>query len=150
MIRGAQLIGRAETASGEATFAAVNPVSGNALAPAFHEATAADVDQALLLARRAAAAMGASSLSDRGALLDRVAESLEEGRESIVSRCQEETGYPMERVQGEFARMLGLWTTFANVVSALAAGCPVVVKGHPSHPGTSELLGRAIARESDC
>jgi alpha-ketoglutaric semialdehyde dehydrogenase len=28
--------------------------------------------------------------------------------------------------------------------SALAAGCPVVVKGHPAHPGTSELVGKAI------
>ncbi|GAB4148340.1 MAG: aldehyde dehydrogenase (NADP(+)) [Planctomycetota bacterium] len=30
--------------------------------------------------------------------------------------------------------------------SALAAGCPVVVKAHPAHPGTSELAGRAIQR----
>lgn len=30
--------------------------------------------------------------------------------------------------------------------SALAAGCPVVVKAHPSHPGTSELVGAAIGR----
>src|SRR5690606_31226798 len=28
--------------------------------------------------------------------------------------------------------------------SALAAGCPVVVKAHPAHPGTSELVGQAI------
>lgn len=28
--------------------------------------------------------------------------------------------------------------------SALAAGCPVVVKANPAHPGTSELAGRAI------
>ena len=28
--------------------------------------------------------------------------------------------------------------------SALAAGCPVVVKAHPAHPGTSELVGRAV------
>jgi acyl-CoA reductase-like NAD-dependent aldehyde dehydrogenase len=28
--------------------------------------------------------------------------------------------------------------------SALAAGCPVVVKGHPSHPATSEACGRAM------
>ena len=33
-----------------------------------------------------------------------------------------------------------------DTASALAAGCPVVVKGHPSHPGTSELVGRAIRR----
>jgi NADP-dependent aldehyde dehydrogenase len=31
-----------------------------------------------------------------------------------------------------------------DTASALAAGCPVVVKGHPAHPGTSELVGRAV------
>ncbi len=31
-----------------------------------------------------------------------------------------------------------------DTASALAAGCPVVVKGHPGHPGTSELAGMAI------
>ena len=31
-----------------------------------------------------------------------------------------------------------------DTTSALAAGCPVVFKGHPSHLGTSELVGRAI------
>ena len=33
-----------------------------------------------------------------------------------------------------------------DTASALAAGCPVVVKAHPAHPGTSELVGRAIAK----
>lgn len=31
-----------------------------------------------------------------------------------------------------------------DTASALAAGCPVVVKAHPAHPGTSELVGQAI------
>ncbi|MBX2840195.1 MAG: aldehyde dehydrogenase (NADP(+)) [Flammeovirgaceae bacterium] len=31
-----------------------------------------------------------------------------------------------------------------DTASALAAGCPVIVKGHPAHPGTSELVGKAI------
>lgn len=31
-----------------------------------------------------------------------------------------------------------------DTVSALAAGCPVVVKAHPAHPGTSELAAEAI------
>lgn len=31
-----------------------------------------------------------------------------------------------------------------DTASALAAGCPVVVKAHPAHPGTSELVGRAV------
>ncbi|MFC0268599.1 aldehyde dehydrogenase (NADP(+)), partial [Kushneria aurantia] len=33
-----------------------------------------------------------------------------------------------------------------DTASALAAGCPVVVKAHGAHPGTSELVGRAIQR----
>jgi alpha-ketoglutaric semialdehyde dehydrogenase len=33
-----------------------------------------------------------------------------------------------------------------DTASALAAGCPVIVKGHPAHPGTGELVGRAIQR----
>lgn len=31
-----------------------------------------------------------------------------------------------------------------DTASALAAGCPVIVKAHPLHPGTSELVGRAV------
>ena len=36
-----------------------------------------------------------------------------------------------------------------DTASALAAGCPVIVKGHPAHPGTGELVAQAIhaARE---
>lgn len=32
-----------------------------------------------------------------------------------------------------------------DTASALASGCPVIVKGHPSHPGTGELVAHAIA-----
>ncbi|TFB75932.1 aldehyde dehydrogenase (NADP(+)) [Cryobacterium glaciale] len=32
-----------------------------------------------------------------------------------------------------------------DTASALAAGCPVIVKAHSAHPGTSELIGRAIS-----
>ncbi len=31
-----------------------------------------------------------------------------------------------------------------DTAAAFAAGCPVIVKGHPAHPGTGELVGRAI------
>ena len=32
-----------------------------------------------------------------------------------------------------------------DTASALAAGCPVIVKAHPAHPGTSELAASAIS-----
>ncbi|HEY8993641.1 MAG TPA: aldehyde dehydrogenase (NADP(+)) [Lacunisphaera sp.] len=31
-----------------------------------------------------------------------------------------------------------------DTASALAVGCPVIVKAHPAHPGTSELVGRLV------
>ena len=33
-----------------------------------------------------------------------------------------------------------------DTASALAAGCPVIVKGHPAHPGTGELVARALSQ----
>ena len=33
-----------------------------------------------------------------------------------------------------------------DTASALAAGCPVVVKGHPGHPGTGAIVGEAMAQ----
>lgn len=36
-----------------------------------------------------------------------------------------------------------------DTASAFAAGCPVVVKAHPAHPGTSELVGNAIVSAAE-
>ena len=42
---------------------------------------------------------------------------------------------------------LAFSTAGGDTASALAAGVPVIVKGHPSHPGTSELVAaRAVGR----
>ncbi|MDN5761838.1 MAG: aldehyde dehydrogenase (NADP(+)) [Microlunatus sp.] len=39
---------------------------------------------------------------------------------------------------------LAFSTAGGDTASALAAGCPVIVKGHNAHPGTAELVGQAI------
>lgn len=36
-----------------------------------------------------------------------------------------------------------------DTASAIGAGCPVVCKGHPAHPGTSELVAGALARAAE-
>lgn len=36
-----------------------------------------------------------------------------------------------------------------DTVSALAAGCPVIVKSHNSHPGSGELVAQALATAAD-
>jgi alpha-ketoglutaric semialdehyde dehydrogenase len=39
---------------------------------------------------------------------------------------------------------LAFSTAGGDTASALAAGCPVVVKGHSAHPGTAEIVAQAI------
>ncbi len=39
---------------------------------------------------------------------------------------------------------LAFSTAGGDTAAALAAGCPVVVKGHPAHPGTGEIVAEAI------
>lgn len=46
---------------------------------------------------------------------------------------------------------LAFSTAGGDTAAALAAGCPVVFKGHPAHPGTSRLVAEAIAAAlTDC
>lgn len=40
---------------------------------------------------------------------------------------------------------LAFSTAGGDTASALAAGCPVVVKAHPAHPGTAQIAGMAIS-----
>ena len=40
---------------------------------------------------------------------------------------------------------LAFSTAGGDTAAALAAGCPVVVKGHSAHPGTGEIVSQAIA-----
>lgn len=41
---------------------------------------------------------------------------------------------------------LAFSTAGGDTASALASGCPVIVKAHEAHPGTSELVGKAILK----
>ncbi len=46
---------------------------------------------------------------------------------------------------------LAFSTAGGDTASALAAGCPVIVKAHHGHPGTSELVGRVVQQAvADC
>ncbi|MEJ5996544.1 aldehyde dehydrogenase (NADP(+)) [Pedobacter sp. Du54] len=41
---------------------------------------------------------------------------------------------------------LAFSTAGGDTASALAAGCPVIIKAHPSHPGTHALVSKAIVK----
>lgn len=44
---------------------------------------------------------------------------------------------------------LAFSTAGGDTASALASGCPVIVKGHEAHAGTAELVGQAISKAMD-
>lgn len=200
-LEGKLLIGQQAISGQQADIHAVNPATGETLAPAYPGGSKAEVEQACELAEAAYATYRETSLEDRAVFLETIASEIEAIGEELTERGVAETGLPEARLQGERGRTCGQLRLFANVVragewldvridpalpdreplpradlrqrhialgpvavfgasnfplafsvaggdtaSALAAGCPVVVKGHSAHPGTSELVGRAIQR----
>nr|WP_082890233.1 aldehyde dehydrogenase (NADP(+)) [Halotalea alkalilenta] len=180
---------------------AIDPASGEPLAPAFPGASLEQLELACQYAAAAFDSYRETSLETRAAFLERIASEIEALGDELIVRAMRETGLPRARLSGERARTCGQLRLFARVVrdgewldvrldraqperqplpkldhrlrkiglgpvavfgasnfplafsvaggdtaSALAAGCPVVVKAHGAHPGTSELVGRAIQR----
>jgi alpha-ketoglutaric semialdehyde dehydrogenase len=197
-VTGESLIGR-NAVRAASTYTAINPATGEALAPDFSAAGTIEVEAACQLAAAAFPSYRATDLEFRAGFLERLAERILEIGDDLIVRAMAESGLPRARLEGERGRTVGQLRLFAKVVrqgdwlglrldpaqperqpaprsdlrqrkiplgpvavfgasnfplafsvaggdtaSALAAGCPVVVKGHPAHPGTSELVGRAI------
>jgi 2,5-dioxopentanoate dehydrogenase len=191
---------------GGRTFEAANPSTGDTLEPAYHSATAAELDEAVRLAADAFESYARASGKTKAAFLRRCADGFDARKLELAERAHLETALPMPRLLGEVGRTSGQLRLFATLVeegswvqaridpalpdrqplprpdlrsmlrplgpvavfgasnfplafsvaggdtaSALAAGCPVVVKAHPAHPGTSEIaaqiLTEAVAAE---
>lgn len=198
-ITGEILIGQEWADNGKRTLKAVNPATGETLAPTFAEAGADEVRRACAAAWQAFDAYRETGLEERAHFLEAIGDQIMKLGPSLIDRAVAETGLPAARIEGERARTVGQLRLFAQVVragefldvridsalpdrqplprpdlrlrnialgpvavfgasnfplafsvaggdtaSALAAGCPVVVKGHPAHPGTGELVGRAV------
>lgn len=198
-LTGEMLIGATPVAGGGEPLRGINPATGEALDPVFGGATAADVQQACSLADEALITYRETSLADRAAFLETIADNILKLDDALIERVMAESGLPRPRVEGERGRTVGQLRLFADLVrsgtwldariapaqpdrkplprvdlrlrnvaigpvavfgasnfplafsvaggdtaSALAAGCPVVVRAHPAHPGTSALIGTAI------
>jgi NADP-dependent aldehyde dehydrogenase len=200
-LHGGNFLGSDISREGDVSLFATNPSTGERLAPAFSEATPAEVDRAVRRAHAAFEAYEALTPSQRAAFLRAMAEMILESSESLLDRAHAETALPMARLESERGRTVHQIRMFADLVeegswvdaridralperkpaprpdirrmlvplgpvavfgasnfplafsvagcdtvSALAAGCPVIVKAHPAHPGTSEIVARAIRR----
>ena len=200
-LTGKSLLAGQPGALGGVTFRAINPATGETLAPDFHEASLGEVDAVLHAAARAFEDYRERPAATRAQLLEAIATEIEALGDTLLERAHAETGLPLARLTGERARTCGQLRLFAAVArdgswvdaridpalperqplprpdlrrmlialgpvvvfgssnfpfafsvaggdtaSALAAGCPVVVKAHRAHAGTAELVGQAVVR----
>ncbi len=198
-LTGKNIIGNSESAKGTKTFYAKNPANQTDLEVAFYEATNQEIDEAVLLAKKAFDEYRSKNNEERAQFLEAIADHILALGDELIQRCMQETALPQGRLTGERGRTMNQLKLFASVVregswvdaridtaipkrlpapkpdirqmqiplgpvgifgasnfplafsvaggdttSALAAGCPVIVKAHPLHPGTSELVGKAI------
>ncbi len=198
---GCNLIGGECSCEGDVPFFAQNPATVEPLPPEFREATANEVDRALLAAERAFRSYAYSSPQRRAAFLRAIADEIVGLGAALIDRANAETALPHARLEGERVRTIAQLRLFADYIeegswvaaridtgdtgrhpipkpdlrrmliplgpvvvfgasnfplafsaaggdtaSALAAGCSVVFKAHPAHPGTCEMTARAIQR----
>ena len=200
-ISGEHIIASTFTAGKNNAFQATNPVTGETLPTEFHEATQEEISQAAEQAEKAFQTYRKKSGKEKAAFLEKIGEEIMELGDDLLTRCEQETGLPQARLQGERGRTVNQLKLFAQLLSegswvdarldraqpdrqplpkpdirqmhialgpvgifgasnfplafsvaggdtasALAVGCSIVVKSHPAHPGTCELVGRAITR----
>lgn len=165
----------------------------------FSAGSPSHVDAACEAAEAAFPTYSTTSIPERAAFLNRIADEIEAKGAEITEIGTQETGLPAARLEGERGRTVGQLRLFAthiqsnawldrrhdpalpdrqpaprpdlkliqrpvgpvavfgasnfplafsvaggDTASALAAGCPVVVKGHSAHPGTGEVVAQAI------
>ena len=198
-LTGLSFIGAKRGQTGGAEFHGQNPATDGALEPAYHSATAAEVEAAAQLAEAAFPVFSRTTGAERAALLRAIATGIEGLGQTLFDRVMAETALPEPRVKGETARTCGQLRMFAGLVeegswvdaridhadparqplpkpdvrsmlrpigpvvvfgasnfpmaystaggdmaSALAAGCPVIIKAHPAHPGATELVAQVV------
>ncbi|WP_374517751.1 aldehyde dehydrogenase (NADP(+)) [Undibacterium squillarum] len=199
-LQGQMLIGHQQVMGKSGGTHAINPATGEKMEPFYGFATPDETDRACVLAYQAFDTYRQTSLTERAAFLEAIADQIMAIGPALIARAHLETGLPVARLEGERGRTVNQLRLFAQVVrdghwlnatldsalpertpprpdlrmqkiplgpvavfgasnfplafsvaggdtaSALAAGCPVVVKAHNAHLGTSELVGRAIQK----
>jgi NADP-dependent aldehyde dehydrogenase len=136
MLQGLSLLGPGLGAPGAVSFRAVNPATGEALEPSYHQATGAELDRAVALAQAAAPELQALAGRGRAALLRAMADGLERAGSDLVARVMAETALAEPRVRGELGRTCFQLRLFAAVAEE---GSWVEARLDPGDPARSPL-----------
>jgi len=93
-----------------------DPSNGEALPPAYHSASLAEVNEASKLAAQSFSAYRRRRGQERGAFLRRIADNLEALGEALVERAVHETALPAARIRGERTRTCFQLRFFAEMI----------------------------------
>lgn len=115
-LHGGNILGAAVAKSGATTFQATNPATREALAPVFHEATEAEVNQALQLAEQAFVAYRRQPAEAIARFLDAIAAGLEALGQELIARAHAETALPEPRLLSERGRTMNQLRMFAGLI----------------------------------
>jgi len=115
-MQGRSLIAGQVTGQQGSPFHGYSPLDGSELEPAFHSATADDVNRAAKSAEEASPAFAATSGRERAKLLRSMADGLDAAAQELIDRAHSETALPRPRLTGEVARTSGQLRLFASVV----------------------------------
>ena len=120
--RGTSIIGFRDGNAGKAgdagngAFQALAPATGQKIEPAFHSATAEEVDLAVRLAAEACVEFGRVSGAKKAEFLEMIAARIEAQTESLVTRASQESALSLARLQSETGRTCTHLRMFAKVV----------------------------------
>ena len=115
-LTGHLLIGARDVAATDGTMHALNPASNQLIEPEFALGGAMHVDQAATLADAAFDSYSHTTLAERAAFLDSIADNLDAVSAALAARASLETGLPQAQLEGEVGRASNQFRQFADVV----------------------------------
>ena len=145
-LTGKQLVAGEWISAGGNFLNAVNPATGETLAPAFAHATDAEVDAALRAAQRAFVVMRGLSVERRIQLLEAIAAQIMALGDELLQRAQLETGLPPARLTGERARTCNQLKHFADVLREGSWTNAVIDTAEPQRQPLPKPDVRRVAR----
>jgi 2,5-dioxopentanoate dehydrogenase len=131
-LTGHSIIGYQRGKEGGETLHGFDPSTGEALAPTYHSASLAEVNEAAELAAQGFSAYGRLSGRERGRFLRGIADNLEAFGEALVERAVRETALPAARIRNERTRTCFQLRFFAEIIEEGSWADARIDRGDPA------------------
>lgn len=116
MLSGRNIIGFENLSEGTVAIQAINPATGETLAPLFYKATIAELNYAAEKATKAFQIYRKKSGFEKANFLEKIAEEIENLGDLLIERYISESGLPQGRAVGERSRTAGQLKLFAQLL----------------------------------